>query len=110
MSRPPPKPTPPSSAYMQADDTKKRKKDRVDKPLARQPPKRPAGTKPSYQPEGLGRKQIGAPGKPPPKHDPPVAASSAPGITPVRVRENISKKEKARRAKRTRQILSKKPR
>ena len=94
MSRPPPKPTPPPGHYSQEDDSKKRKKDRVEKPLARQPPKRPAGTKPTYQPEGMARQQIGAPGKPPPKHDPPVAASTAPGMPPVRVRENTSLRTK----------------
>ena len=74
MSRPPPRPNPPAEAYASTGESKglgKKRKDegRLEKPLARQPPKRPAGMKPSYAPEGVAKSQIGHMGKPPPNHD-----------------------------------------
>ena len=105
MSAPPPRPNggPPPPTYDDgaATTTKKKKKNEpksgIDAiiPSARIAPARPAGSKPAFQPQGAAAQQMGGgrrgtvtglqqkrggpPGKAPPDHAPPIAASTTPG-------------------------------
>jgi hypothetical protein len=89
--RPPPSGPPPPGYDPNEDHTSAKNKNNQQKggrdaviPKSRQAPKRPVGSKPAYnQNSGATKRNAGPPGKAPPTHAPPIAASATPGAPPV---------------------------